>query len=106
MKVLDLVTRNSYQLSLHFSNFSTNLYRFYKFTALENKKEKGPLFAQRPLDFCFFSGKVPGVLDRTGERFARHFPARSLAGGEGKVGEKGEGFKSYLWKGLGLADMD
>ena len=106
MKVVDLVTRNSDKLSLHFFDFSMNLYRFYKFTTLENKKEKGSLFAQRPLDFCFFSGKVPGGLDRTGEKFARRFPVRSLAGGEGKVGEKGEGFKSYLWKGLGLADMD
>ena len=88
MKVVDLVTRNSYQLSLHFSDFSTNLYRFYKFTALENKKEKRPLFAQRPLDFCFFSGKVPGGLDRTGERFEWRFPVRSGPGGEGKVGGK------------------
>ena len=77
MKVVDLVTRNSDQLSLHFSDFSTNLYRFYKFTALEKPKRKKEFFAQRPLDFCFFSGKVPGGLDRTGERFARHFPARS-----------------------------
>ena len=88
MKVVDLVTRNSDQLSLHFYDFSTNLYRFYKFTALENKKEKGSLFAQRPLDFCFFSGKVPGGLDRTGERFEWRFPVRSGPGGEGKVGGK------------------
>ena len=40
MKFVDLVTRNSDQLSFQFSNFSTNLYQFYKFTALENKKEK------------------------------------------------------------------
>ena len=39
MKVVDLVTRNSDQLSLHFSNFYTNLYRFYKFVVFENKKE-------------------------------------------------------------------
>ena len=88
MKVVDLVTRNSDQLSLHFYDFSTNLYRFYKFTALENKKEKGSLFAQRPLDFCFFSGKVPGGLDRTGDRFEWHFLVRSGPGGEGKVGGK------------------
>jgi len=88
MKVLDLVTRNSDQLSLHFSDFSTNLYQFYKFTALENKKQKGYLFAQRPLDFCFFSGKVPGGLDRTGERFEWRFPVRSGPGCEGKVGGK------------------
>ena len=54
IKVVDIVTRNSYQLSLHFSNFSMNLYRFYKFTALENKKEKD-LFAQRPLEEVFSS---------------------------------------------------
>ena len=88
MKVLDLVTRNSDQLSLHFSDFSTNLYQFYKFTALESKKKKGSLFAQRPLDFCFFLGKVLGGLDRTGERFEWRFPVRSDPGGEGKVGGK------------------
>ena len=88
MKVLDLVTSNSDQLSLYFFDFSTNLYRFYNFTALENKKEKGSLFAHRPLDFYFFSGKVPGGLDRTGERFEWHFPAMSDPGGKGKVGGK------------------
>ena len=31
MKVIDLVTKNSDQLCLHLSDFSTNLYRFYKF---------------------------------------------------------------------------
>ena len=46
MKVVDLVTRNSDQLSIHLSDFSTNLYQFYKFTALENKKEK-VLFLRR-----------------------------------------------------------
>ena len=96
MKVVDLVTRNSDELSLHFSDFSTNLYKFYNFTALENKKEKGSLFAQRPLDFYFFSGKVLGGLDRTGERFEWHFPVRFGPGGEGKVGEKGEGTEPHL----------
>jgi len=27
----------------------------------------------------------------------RRFPARRLAGGEGKVGENGEGLECYLW---------
>ena len=96
MKVVDLVTRNSDQLSFHFSYFPTNLYRFYKFTALENKKEKRSLFAQRPLDFCFFSGKVPGGLDRTGERFEWRFPVRSGPRGEGKVGGNREEFEPHL----------
>ena len=38
-KVVDLVTRNSEQLSLHFSDFSTNLYRFYKSAVFFKKKE-------------------------------------------------------------------
>ena len=40
MKVVDLVAWIPEHLDLNFSDFSTNLYRFYKFTALENKKEK------------------------------------------------------------------
>ena len=28
---------------------------------------------------------------------ARRFPAMGLAGGEGKVGENGEGLEDYLW---------
>ena len=49
IKVVDLVTRNSYQLSLYFSNFSANLYRFYKFTALEKtKKGKRTFCAEAP----------------------------------------------------------
>ena len=91
MKVVDLVTRNLDQLSLHFSDLSTNLYRFYKFTALENKKEKGSLFAQRPLNFCFFSGEVLGGRDSTEEGRAAGFPVFLLAGGKGDVGEKVEG---------------
>ena len=38
MKVVDLVTRNSDQLSLHFSDFSMNLYRFYKFAVFEKQQ--------------------------------------------------------------------
>ena len=39
MKVVDLVTKNSDQLSLYFSDFSMNLYQFYKFAVFENKKK-------------------------------------------------------------------
>ena len=67
MKVVDLVTRNSDQLSLHFYDFSTNLYRFYKFTALENKKEKGSLFARRPLNFYFLLNRGPWPVWKTEE---------------------------------------
>ena len=40
MKVVDLVTRNSDQLSLNFSDFSKNLYRFYKFAVFLKTKRK------------------------------------------------------------------
>ena len=59
MKVVDLVVRIPKQLDLHFSVFSTNLYRIYKFAGLENKKKKKELFAQRPLEEVFFSQKHP-----------------------------------------------
>ena len=41
MKVVDLVTRKSDQLSLHFYDFSMNLYLFYKFAIFVKTKEKG-----------------------------------------------------------------
>ena len=53
MKVVDIVTRNSYQLSLYFSNFSTNLYRIYKFTALEKQKGKMIFLGKGPWKKCF-----------------------------------------------------
>ena len=37
--VVDLVTRIPEKLRLYFSDFSTNLFRFYKFAVFENKKE-------------------------------------------------------------------
>ena len=95
-KVVGFDLRIPKNFSLHFSDFYTILYEFSNFTALEKKKEKGSLFAQRPLDFCFFSGKVPGGLDRTGEMFEWCFPACLLAGSEGDVAEKGEGTECYL----------
>ena len=38
-KLVDIVTRIPKQLSLHFYNFSTNLYQFYKFAVFGNKKK-------------------------------------------------------------------
>ena len=36
---------------------------------------------------------------------ARRFPAMGLAGGEGKVGENGEGLESYPWVVVGGAEV-
>jgi len=54
-KVVDIVTRIPEQLSLRFSDFSMNLYLFYKFTGKTRKHihrfAKGPLeLAQNPLE--------------------------------------------------------
>ena len=83
MKVVYLVTRNSDQLSLHFSDFSTNLYQFYNFTALENKKEKSSLFAQRPLEEFISSQISPWPEFGTGEAAGSRIPTPAAAGGEG-----------------------
>jgi len=90
MKVVDLVTRKSDQLSLHFSDFSTNLYRIYKFTALEKKKEKESLFAQRPLNFYFLFNLGPWPVWETEEAAGGANPAPAVAGGEGEQGEEQE----------------
>ena len=67
MKVVYLVTRNSDQLSFHFSDFYTNLYRFDKLTALENKKEKISFSAEAPGRINFFSDKpLAGLGSRGG----------------------------------------
>ena len=73
MKVVDHVSRIPKHLDLHFSDFSTNLYRIYKFAGLENKKKKKELFAQRPLEDFFFSRIGPWPEFEAGERRAAGF---------------------------------
>ena len=73
MKVVDLVARIPKHLDLHFYDFSTNLYLFCKFAGLEKKKEKGFLFAQRPLEEVFFSRRGPWPAFEAGERRAAGF---------------------------------
>ena len=73
MKVVDLVVRIPKHLDLHFSDFSMNLYRIYKFAGLENKKKKKELFAQRPLEEVFFLRIGPWPEFEAGERRAAGF---------------------------------
>ena len=49
-KVVDTVTRIIEQLSLHFSNFYTNLYQFYNFPIFGNKRKTKPALAYIPLE--------------------------------------------------------
>ena len=57
-----------------------------------------------PLDFWLLLRGGPWPQNR-GE-MAAPFPLHRVAGGGGFAGEKREGHKSYLWRGLGLADVD
>jgi len=102
MKVVDLVARIPKHLDLHFSDFSMNLYRIYKFAGLENKKKKKELFAQRPLEDFFFSRIGPWPEFEAGERRAAGFrrPGRPAARGNmGKSIRAARG--TYWWPWLG-----
>ena len=92
-KVVVLALRIPEQLILHFYDFSTNCYVFSKFTVLKFKH----ILQFDPWRFWFFSNEVPGGTSQNRGGLARRFPAMGLAGGEGKVGENGEGLEDYLW---------
>ena len=64
-----------------------------KFTVLKFKH----ILQISPWRFWFFSNEVPGGSSEYSREWARRFPARRLAGGEGIVGEKDEELESYLW---------
>ena len=57
-----------------------------------------------PLEFWLLLRGSPWPKNRGGP--AAPFPARRVTGGGGFVGEKRERHKSYLWRVLGLADVD
>jgi len=95
MKVVDLVARIPEHLDLHFYDFSTILYGIYKFAVFENKRKRKGNLASRPLNFYFFSARVPGRVKNRGAR-AWLFPARRGSGGGGPTGEKREGTEDYL----------
>ena len=60
-KVVDLVARIPKHLSLHFSDFSTNLYRFYKFAIFGNKKKNKNKTDSR----IYTPGKFWGLANRS-----------------------------------------
>ena len=103
-KVVVLVSRIPKHFSLHFYDFSTILYGIYKFAAFDSSVHV--CFSLRPLDFCFFSGEVPGGSSVQSKERARRFPARRVTGGEGKVGEKREGFTPHLMVVLARREVD
>ena len=95
-KVVGFGLRIPKHFSLHFYDFSTFLYGIYKFAVFENKRKRKRTFASRPLDFSFFSREVLGGTGQNRGGSGGCFPARFGPGGEGKVGEKGEGARAHL----------
>ena len=87
-KLVDIVTRIPKQLSLNFSNFSTNLYRFYKFAVFGNKKKnKTDSRIYTPGKFWGLANRSLAGLNWEGADLGGRNPAMSLAGGEGEVGD-------------------
>ena len=97
-----LVLRIPEQLSLHFYDFSTNCYVFSKFAVLKFICN----FSFGPLKLLFLLTWGPWRKTQNRARFVRRFPAMGLAGGEGKVGEKGEGFTPHLMVVLARREVD
>ena len=72
-----------------------------KFAVLKFKH----IFQFSPWRFWFFSNEVPGGSSEQSRERKRRFLAMGLAGGEGKVGENGEGLESYPWVVVGGAEV-
>jgi hypothetical protein len=95
-KVVDLVTRIPEKLSLYFSEFSTNLYRFYKFTGKTRKHihkfaKRALGLAQNPLEDLSFSQKGPWPEQREQRRRRRPKSGEARRRRQGPVGERQEG---------------
>ena len=88
-KVVVLVLRIPEQLSLYFAEFSTILYGIYKFAAFDSSVHVR--FSLRPLDFCFFSGEVPGGLNRTKRRRRWDFRRGESPAARGNRGKRERG---------------
>ena len=90
-KVVDLVTRIPKHLDLYFSDFSTILFRIYKFAGFENKRKRKRKLASRPLEVCFFSAWVPGGHWRTEEGRAAVFRRGEAPAVGEKLGKRERG---------------
>ena len=82
-KFVGIVTRIPKQLSLHFFDFSTNLYQFYKFAVFGNKKKnKTDSRIYTPRKFWGLANRSLAGLG-AGETSGGWIPVRKLAGGVG-----------------------
>jgi hypothetical protein len=91
-KTVDLVTTNSEELSLYFSEFSTICYEFLKFTVLKKKKQN---IAQRSLERFGALQCSPWPDLEQGRRAGRNPEGLVTGGGGTGVGEQEEA-ASYL----------
>jgi len=81
-----------------------NLYVFYKFAAL-NLILTFRFYIWVLRTFFFLVDRSLAGLGREQREGASRIPARRLAGGEGKVGEKGEESRAHLLVGFGGSGM-
>ena len=91
MKVVDIVARIPKHLDLYFSDFSTILFRIYKFAGFENKRKRKRKLASMPLEVCFFSAWVPGGHWRTEEGRAAVFRRGEAPAVGEKLGKRERG---------------
>ena len=94
-KVVDLVIRNSEQLSLYFSNFSTIFKQIYKLTE-KDFKTWDKVSQIGPWKDLKTSQISPWLEFGGGASMAGQNPATLVAGSEGKEGEEQEELASYL----------
>ena len=98
MKVVDLVTRNSEKLSLHFSDFSTIFDGFYKFAVLGRQRNSNlQIGPSRIKTNC---RTAPGQSLKNRGSSAGQNPARGLTGGWGKVVGKHHSVERNPWVAL------
>ena len=90
MKVVDIVARIPKHLDLYFSDFSTILFRIYKFAGFENKRKKNANLHLGPWKFV---SSQRGSLADIGEqrRVGRPFSGEERLRRWGKSSGKGRG---------------
>ena len=102
-QLVDIVARIPKHLDLYFYDFSTILFRIYKFAGFENKRKRKRKLASRPLEVCFFSAWVPGGHWRTEEGRAAVFRRGEAPAVGEKLGKRERGLsRTSGYPGLGL----
>ena len=98
MKLVDFIARIPEHLDLHFPYFSTNFYKFLKFTRFLFLSSCN-IFSLDPRNILISYTYAPGPVYSHG---IRAIPARSIADGEEELGERITArLRTLGWSGLG-----